>query len=78
MRKLWFTERSQVFAPYRSASGGRPRPMLSSRYRPFGAYYDAARADAQIAEVACQPLLEKTNNSSLENILVTLTTAMRL
>jgi hypothetical protein len=52
--------------------------MLSSRHRPFGAYYDAARADAQIAEVACQPLLEKTNNSSLENILVTLTTAMRL
>ena len=48
MRELWITERTQILAPYNSPSGGRPLPMLGSRYRPFGAYYEEAITEEMI------------------------------
>jgi hypothetical protein len=48
-RELWITERTQVKAPWNSATGGRPLPMLGPRSKPFGVFYD---------EVATEILLQ--------------------
>jgi FtsP/CotA-like multicopper oxidase with cupredoxin domain len=65
MRELWITERTEALAPSStSAAGGRPLPMLGSRYRPFGNYYDEAVTEEMVQNKPTVWLLMNLSNDA--------------